>query len=152
FTSRRLRGLDVLRGVQDRNGGEHVLGKTDLRACGTARADRLHGEAVAEDSVVAYLVELASRQLQAWGAAQVHGLPTPNLDVEPLVAAFHERAELIDGEVVLHPAAELLGHVARIVSEGLRCVLGPPAAVLVLQILRQVPVVQRREWLDAGSL
>ena len=46
--------------------------------------------------------------------------------------------------------AELLGHVAGVLGERVHGVLRLPAAVAVLQRLRQVPVIQRRERLDPG--
>jgi hypothetical protein len=52
---------------------------------------------------------------------------------------------------VLHPIAELLGDVARVLGERLRSVRRLPAAEPVLECLRQVPVVQGREGLDADG-
>src|SRR5262249_19010153 len=66
-----------------------------------------------------------------------------------LIAALDERGELVDREIVLHAVAELLGDVSAVVREGLRSVLGYPAAVLVLKRLRKIPVIERGEWLDA---
>ncbi len=45
--------------------------------------------------------------------------------------------------------AQLLGHLAGVVSERLHRFLGPPAPVPVLQCLKQDPAVQRPERLDA---
>src|SRR5262249_56525395 len=75
----------------------------------------------------------------------------PDLQCAGLVAAFDERPELVDREVVLDTVAQLLGHVAGVVGERL-CRLGRlPAAVPLLERLRQIPVVQRCERLDPGG-
>jgi hypothetical protein len=65
------------------------------------------------------------------------------------VAELHEGGELVDGEEVPHPIAKLPGHIAGVVAEGLGGVAGLPAAVLVLEGLGEVPVVQGGERLDA---
>ena len=87
---------------------------------GPLRADRLNGEAVAEHGVMAYLVQLGVGERQPRSNAQVHRLPAANLHVDSLIATFDERGELVDREVVLHPVAELLGHVAGVVRERFR--------------------------------
>ena len=51
--------------------------------------------------------------------AQVDRLAAADLDVEALVAPFHEGGELVDGEVVLDPIAELLGQIAGVVGNAL---------------------------------
>ena len=79
----------------------------------------------------------------------MHRLPSTRLHLDDLVATLHEGGELVDGEVVFHAVAQLLGHLAGVVSERLHRFLGPPAPVPVLQRLGQVPVVQRPERLDA---
>ena len=80
----------------------------------------------------------------------MHLLPAADLDVDPLVAALHERGELVDRKEVLHAVAELPGDVAGVGGECLGGVLRLPAAVPVLERLGEVPVVERREGLDAG--
>src|SRR5271166_4570049 len=64
------------------------------------------------------------------------------------MAQFHERRALVEREKVPRPVAELFGNVAGI---GRECLGGvavfPPAAIL--QGLRQVPVIERRERRDA---
>ena len=60
------------------------------------------------------------------------------------MAQFHERRALVEREEVPRPVAELFGDVAGIVRECVGGVAGfPPAAIL--QRLRQVPVIERRE-------
>src|SRR5262249_4395498 len=61
-----------------------------------------------------------------------------------------ERAKLIDREEVLYAVAELFSDVTRVVGERLCSLLRLPATVLVLERLRQIPVIQRRKRLDAG--
>ena len=107
-----------------------------------------NGEAVSEHGVVPDLLQLGVREAQPRRATQVNGLPA-DLHVDPLVAGLHERGELVDREEVLDPIAELLGDVPGVVGERLRRLLRLPAAVLVLECLGQIPVVQRRERLDA---
>ena len=101
------------------------------------RADGLHGQAVAEHGVVPRLVEPPRRQLQ------------PGRVDADAVAELDERAELVDREDVLHAIGQPLGDVAGVVGERLRRVARFPAADAVLQRLRQVPVIERRERLDA---
>jgi hypothetical protein len=66
------------------------------------------------------------------------------------MAQFDEGRALIEREEVPRPVAELFGDVARIVRECLGGVARfPPAAIL--QRLRQVPVIERRERRDTVS-
>jgi len=64
------------------------------------------------------------------------------------MAQFHERGALVEREEVPDPVAELFGHVAGIVRECLGGVADFPTAA-ILQRLRQVPVIERRERRDA---
>src|SRR5262249_15265089 len=86
--------------------------------------------------MMSYLVQPAGRQLQS---GREHAVA---------MAQFHEHRALIEREEVPRPVAELLGTVAAMGGE---CRGGaapsPPAAIL--QRLRQVPVIERREWRDA---
>src|SRR5262249_26090431 len=145
ITSRSLCRLDALGSLHDWNGDAHVFGEADLRVRPTARADRLNGESMTEDRVMPHLVELAVRQPQPRPPAEVQGFPAADLHVEPLVAALDERSELINREEVLHAIAELLCARARVVGEGLGGVLRYPTAVLVLERLWQIPVIERGE-------
>jgi hypothetical protein len=106
---------------------------------------------VAEHGVVADLLEFGIRQPQARSGADVQRLAPADLDVGALVALFHEGGELVDGEEVAHPVAELLGDIAGVVGERLGGVLGLPAAPAVLEGLGQVPVVQGGKGLDPGA-
>ena len=87
--------------------------------------------------MVANLVQACRRQLEA-GGEQTGPVPP-----------FHECGELVDGEKVLDPVAELLSDIARVVRKRLGRVAGFPATDTVLKRLRQVPVIERRERLDA---
>jgi hypothetical protein len=91
----------------------------------------------------------ASDSRRPGGASQLQGLAA-DLDVDELIAALHERPELVDGEVVPHPVPELLGHVPGVVGERLGRVHRLPAAGAVLERLGQIPVVQGGERLDPG--
>src|SRR5262249_19334290 len=108
----------------------------------------LYRQAVAEDGVMPDLPELRIREPQPRCASELNRLAS-HLHVDELIATLHERPELVDREVVLDAVAELLGHVPRVVGKGLRGLDRLPAAVFVLEGLRQIPVVQRRERLDA---
>ena len=139
FTSRVARSAarDVRRRLDDGRADRHVLREADLRARLRLRADRLHGEAMPEHGVMPRLVEAARRQLQ------------PGRVDADAIAELDERAELVDREDVLHAIGQMLRDVARVVAERLRRVARLPAAAVVLQRLRQVPVIERRERLDA---
>src|SRR5262249_26929868 len=115
-------------------------------------ANRLNRESVAEHRVMTHLVELCVRKPQSWSSPEMYGFAATDLDVEPLVAAFDERTKLIDGKEVPHAITELPGDVACVVGEGVRGVLRLPAAVLVLEDLRQIPMIERGERFDAGRL
>src|SRR5262245_16508125 len=99
-----------------------------------------------------HLVELAIRPPHSWSTAQVHRLATTDLHVESLISTFDEGPELVDREKARDAIAEVLGDVSGVVCERLGGVLRLPAAVLILERLREIPVVQRHERLDAGSL
>ena len=126
------------------------FGEADLSAGRALGADRFDREPVGEHGVMADLLQLGIRQAESGCGTEVDRLAATDLHVESLVAAFDEGGELVDREVVLDPVAELLRDVAGVVGEGAGGVLGLPAAVLDLQGLREVPVAQRREGLDAG--
>src|SRR5262245_24653882 len=66
------------------------------------------------------------------------------------MAQVHERPEFVDRKKVPNAITELLGHVPGIVRECLDCVARLPSA-LILQSLRQVPMVQCCERRDPGS-
>ena len=65
------------------------------------------------------------------------------------MAYIHEGEELVDREEALDPVAELPRHIAAIVRKRFGGVARLPSA-LVLQRLRQVPVVESRKRFDAG--
>src|SRR5262249_57901797 len=81
---------------------------------------------------------------------EVQGFSPTDLHVEPLVAALDERAELINREEVAHAVAQLLSHVAGIVRKGLPGIAVLPTTI-ILQCLRQIPMIQRRKWCNASS-
>src|SRR5262249_13508150 len=99
-------------------------------------ADGLHGEPMTEDGVMPHLVQLAVRESQARSAAEMHGLTAAHVHVEALVAALHERAELVDRGDVLDAVAELPGDVSRVLGERGTGLPTDPAPVRVLQRLR----------------
>ena len=95
------------------------------------------GEAVAENGVMPRLVEASGRQLQSRSVDAVR------------IAQFEERTELVDREDVLDAIGQSLRDVSGIVAERLGRVARLPAAAVVLQHLRQIPVIERGERLDA---
>src|SRR5262245_59204168 len=100
--------------------------------------------------MMTHLVELAIRQPHSRSTAEVHRFAPTDLHVESLISTFDERPELVDREEARDAIAEVLGDVSGVVCERLGRVLRLPAAVLILEGLRQIPVVQRDEGLDAG--
>ena len=82
------------------------------------------------------LVQPAGRQLQS-GREHARCMPQ-----------FHERRALIEREEVPRPVAEFFGNIAGIVRECLGGVARFPSAA-ILQRLRQVPVIERRERCNA---
>ena len=137
LTRRLCGGGDVLRVLDHGRADRHVVRKADLRA-GLARcADRLHREAVTENGVMPGLVEPSRRKLQP---GRVDAVP---------IAQFEERTELVDREDVLDAIGQSLRNESCIVSERLGRVARLPAAAVVLQHLRQIPVIQRGKGLDA---
>src|SRR4030095_11255632 len=68
-------------------------------------------------------------------------------DLRAVMAKFHEREKLVDCEEVADAVAQLPGHVAGVIPECLDCLARLPPA-LVLERLRQVPVVERGERCD----
>ena len=129
-------GGNALRCVHQRRAGVVVLGQahTGSRLC--VRTDGLHGETMPQDGVVAGLRERARGQLES---GCVDAL---------LVGHIDKGVDLVGGHELRHAIAQLAGHVARVVCKRLGGVLVLPAT-LVLQFLRQVPVVQRAERLHA---
>src|SRR5216684_588333 len=69
--------------------------------------------------------------------------------VDPTMPDIHEREELVDREEALDPVAELPRDIAGIIGKRFGGVAGLPSA-LVLERLRQVPVVEGRKRFDAG--
>src|SRR5690606_17349873 len=93
-------GPDVFGDVQDRDGHADVLREPDLRAGRCLGADRLDGEAVAEDGVVAHLLELRVGKGEPGGGAEVYGPHAPDRPEDLSAAAFDEGGQLVDPEVV----------------------------------------------------
>src|SRR3712207_895769 len=127
------------------------LGRADFRSPPPTRPDGLYRHAVAEHRVVPYLVDFARADVQSWRGLEADGFAS-NLRFGPAVSLLDEGAELVDREIMLHAVTELPSDVPAIVAERFRRVSGALAAVLVLQCLRQVPVIERGKRLDAGRL
>jgi hypothetical protein len=54
------RGLDVVGGLDDRNGGEHVLSEAELRAGPAAGTDRLDGETISSERTTKTVLNLCA--------------------------------------------------------------------------------------------
>src|ERR1700687_1064646 len=103
---------------------------------------------VREDGVVPDLVQLCVRQPQTRRKFDPDLLAV-NHGLDPAVADIHDGEELIDREVALGAVAELPRDIAGIVGKRVGGIASMPAA-LVLQRLRQVPVIEGRKGFDAG--
>ncbi|MPM44278.1 hypothetical protein SDC9_90956 [bioreactor metagenome] len=140
-------GAHVGGGVADGHGREQHVGRADLQAPGTCGAHGLHAQAVGEHGVVGDLVEFARGELEAGGQFDAL-LFSLHDDGGALVAHVHEVLQFVEGEEVLDAVAQAAGDGGGIVGKGRGRVTRLPAA-LVLQGLRQVPVVEGDEGLDA---
>src|SRR3712207_5103474 len=145
-----LRGFNVLGGFNQRNGALNDLGGTDLGVRPAPSPDRLYRQPVPEHRVMTNLIDLARPDVHPGRRFDADD-GTADLRFSAAVSLVNERGELVDGEEVLDAVAELLGHIPRVVGERLWCLARPPPAVPVLQGLRQVPVVERGERLDADG-
>src|SRR5262249_11935877 len=116
----------------------HVLGKAYSGARLCFCPNRLHCHAVPENGVVPGLVEAPRRKAQS---RRVYA---------DSVSEFDECSELIDREEMPDSIGEALGHIPRIGGKRSRCVARLPPPNLALKRLRQVPVIQSGERLDAA--
>src|SRR5205085_6601858 len=67
----------------------------------------------------------------------------------PAIAEVDEPAGFIEREKGFYAVAQTLRHGARVIAERFCRLAGLPSAKPVLQRLRQVPMIQRRERFDA---
>ena len=65
------------------------------------------------------------------------------------VTRFHEDAEFVGGEEIPHPVAQPLGDISGVVGERAGGVTILPAALPILQDLRQIPMIKRCERRDS---
>ena len=100
-------------------------------------ADRLHRKAVRQHDVVA-----------AWFSSRVRQFEAGRVDA-PAIAEIQEPSGLVEREDRLDAIGQALRDIAGIIAECFRGFAGSPAADAVLQRLRQIPVIERRVWLDA---
>src|SRR5262245_59636583 len=98
-----------------------------------------------------HLVQARGWKLQPRREVDANGLAT---DRELFAAVPHiaERVELVIVKKCFTRLLSFLSHVAGIVGEGFRCVARLPALVLILERLRQIPVIERPKRLDSGGL
>ena len=108
FARRDLGGADVCRRVDGRDAGRDVFGRSDLRSGAGTSANGLYGEAMCQRHIVPDLVELCLGKLQSRRVDAV------------AIAEAHEPSDLVDGEKRLHPVAQALRHIARILGKCLR--------------------------------
>ncbi len=135
FAHRLARSLNVLRRLNHRHRCIDVFCQPHLYVRRTG-ADGPHRHAVTEYGVVPHLRQTLAPHLQ-----------TRRMDTIS-VTEVHKRADLIRGHNVLHAILQLARNETGIVGKELRRVAIFPTAA-VLQGLRQIPVVQRREGLHA---
>src|SRR5262245_17590575 len=105
---------------------------------------------MAQIRMVAHLIQVPELQRQAGGYMQLEGFSL-NDRLQSAMAHVCELLEFVDGEEIPDAIAEILGDVSGILAKGFCGIPGLPAS-LVLQRLRQVPVVERREGLDFRGL
>src|ERR1044071_7467916 len=67
----------------------------------------------------------------------------------PAVTNLDERAKLVDSEDVFHSISQSRRNVAGVIRERLRRLASFPTTETILQRLRQVPVIERGERLNA---
>jgi hypothetical protein len=127
-------GLDVLGPAGGGLAGVHHVDDADAGAR-RAGADGLHAEAVPEQQVVGH----GHRDIDVSQARRVPALE---------IADPGRAARLVDRDPVFDPVPEGPGHQRGVVSEPFSGLPRRPAAP-ILQGLRQVPVVKRREGSDA---
>src|SRR5215471_5549813 len=125
------------RRFDDRTADRHVLGKANLSTRLCLGPNCLHGHSMAEHAMVPGLIKRSRRQAQ------------PRCVNADSISQLYECSEFVDGKEMLDPVGEPLGDIPCIVGKRRRCVAGLPSSYLVLERLRQVPVIQGREWLDA---
>src|SRR5580658_4456518 len=65
-----------------------------------------------------------------------------------LIPKLHKRSNLIHRHEAMHTIRKFAGDIARVLGKG-PCRITVFPSALILQCLRQVPVVQRAEWLDS---
>ena len=129
-------GGDVFGGFDDGDAGAGVFGEADFGAGLGVGSDGLDAEPVGEDRVVADLIDLSGRKLEAGSVASV------------FVADVDEGTHLVHRHEVVDAVGEMFGDVAGVVGEGLGGVAGLPAA-FVFEGLGQIPVEESAVGLDA---
>jgi hypothetical protein len=111
----------------------HVQRDPDLG--GTGRAERPGGQAVAEQQVVG-------------GGGRGGVIAQPGRVVAVPVAVGRDHLRLVEGDPPGDPVAERLGGQCGVVGEPFGCIPTRPAS-LILQFLREVPVVEGGRGRDA---
>src|SRR5262245_7819201 len=129
--------LDVLRSLDHRYTDVHVLSQADLCIFSSLRPNSLSSESVSEYRVMSCLVEAIWRQLHA---RRMNAGAVTQLD---------ERTKLVDGKEVLHAIREMFSRIAGVIAKRFRRVARLPTATIVLQWLRQIPVIQSGKGLDS---
>ena len=107
FARRHLGGADIFRRIERRHAGRDVFGRADFGAGAAVRADRLHGEAMAEHDVVPRLVQFGRRQLEAG-----------RVDA-PAIAEIEETSGFVEREDVFDAVGQALGDIAGVIRERL---------------------------------
>src|SRR5215471_1215058 len=125
------------RRFDDRTADRHVLGKANLSTRLCLGPNCLHGHSMAEHAMVPGLIKRSRRQAQ------------PRCVNADSISQLYECSEFVDREEMLDSVGEPLRDIPRIVGKRRRCVARLPSSYLVLERLRQVPVIQSGERLDA---
>ncbi len=108
---------DIFRRLDNRHRRRCVFGDADFDTALRLGTDCLNCETMAEDGIVANLVQLIHRQVKT---RRVHPAQ---------VARFHERAKFIHRDEVVDPIGQLAGDITGIVGKGLHGVARLPTAL-----------------------
>ncbi len=122
--------------IDRRQARRDILRRADFGPCAPSRTDRLHREAMGQRDIMTYLVQFGLRQFEAWGVDA------------GAITEIHESSAFVDCEDRFDAIAQAIRDVACVIAERPRRFTGLPSADPVLERLRQIPMIERRERFD----